>query len=185
MINMNISRAKLEDREKINEFFQLVLIDTFHKNEISDLIDTLEHEIEDKRCCLDQDLESAGGKRYFLIAKDQQHIVGSVEYGPANDLILSCTNGDLKETKEIGTVFVHPQYQRMGIGSRLFYSILLEMKKAGLEEFCLDSGYKIAQKIWINKLGSPQYHLKDYWGKDADHMIWRRNIDEVLREAAV
>ncbi len=181
MININISRAKPEDREMINEFFQLVLIDTFHKNDISEWVDTLKNEIEDKRRCLDQDFESEGSKRYFLIAKDQQHIVGTVEYGAANDLILSCTNGDLKEIKEIGTVFVHPQYQKMGIGSRLFHSILLEMKRAGLKEFCMDSGYKIAQKIWNGKLGSPQYHLKDYWGKDADHMIWRRNIDEVLR----
>jgi hypothetical protein len=59
------------------------------------------------------------------------------------------------------------------------------MQKDGIKEFCLDSGYKIAQRIWIEKLGIPQYHLKDYWGKDADHMIWQRNIEDVLKEMSV
>lgn len=181
MLNIEISRAKVEDRDLLNEFFKMVLIDTFDKNEITELVDTLRDEIEDKRRCLDQDFESGGKDRYFLIAKDENVVVGSVEYGPSNDLIFSCTNGELKDIKEIGTVFVHPDYQRTGIGSRLFYSILLEMQKSGIKEFCLDSGYKIAQRIWIKKLGKPQYFLENYWGKDADHMIWRLRVEDMLR----
>ena len=181
ILNIIISRAKIEDRELINDFFKMVLIDTFHKNEISDLVDTLKDEIKDKRRCLDQDYESAGRDRCFLIAKDKNLVVGSAEYGPPNNLILSCTNGDLKDIKEIGTVFIHPDYQRKGIGSRMLFSILSQMKRDGIEEFCLDSGYKIAQRIWTKKLGNPQYHLKNYWGKDADHMIWRKKINEILQ----
>lgn len=181
MLDIVISRAKIEDRELINDFFRIVLIDTFNKNEISELVDTLNDEIEDKRRCLDLDFESAGKDRCFLIAKDKNMVIGTAEYGASNDLISSCTNGELKEMKEIGTVFVHPDYQSKGIGSRLLVSILLEMKKEGIEEFCMDSGYKIAQRIWIKKLGNPQYHLKNYWGKDLDHMIWRKKIEDVLR----
>lgn len=177
---LEISRAKQEDKELINEFFKLVLIDTFQKNEIAELVDTLDDEIKDKRHCLDQDFESAGRDRCFLIAKDNDRIVGSVEYGLSNDLILSCTNGEYKGLREIGTVFVHPDYQRKGIGARLLNSILMEMKKNGIEEFCLDSGYKIAQRIWLKKLGTPQFHLKDFWGKNSDHMIWRRRIDDII-----
>jgi GNAT superfamily N-acetyltransferase len=180
MLDIDITRAKIEDRELLNEFFRNVLIDTFEKNDISELVETLNNEIEDKRHCLDQDFESAGKNRCFLIAKDKNMVVASAEYGPSNDLILTCTNGELKDIKEIGTVFVHPDYQRRGIGSRMFFSLLAEMKNDGIEEFCLDSGYKIAQRIWTKKLGEPQYHFKNYWGKDADHMIWRRRIEEVL-----
>lgn len=179
---IDISRARPEDKELIYDFFHLVLMDTFQKNEIAELIDTLSDEIEDKRQCLNQDLESAGRDRYFLISKDKDRIIGTVEYGASNDLIISCTMGELKGIKEIGTVFVHPDYQKKGIGSRLFIEILLEMKKNGFDEFCLDSGYKIAQGIWTKKLGAPQYHLKDYWGKNADHMVWRKKIDDVLVE---
>ncbi|PKM95637.1 MAG: GNAT family N-acetyltransferase [Firmicutes bacterium HGW-Firmicutes-1] len=180
MIEVEIGRAKFEDIELINELFEIVLIDTFQLNGISDLIDTFNKEINDKRQCLNQDFESGGKSRYFLIAKYKDIIVGSVEYGPANELIVSCTNGELKELMEIGTVFVHPDYQRMGIGRRMLNAIIMELEKNGIEEFCLDSGYKSAQKIWINKFGYPHYFLKDYWGKNVDHMVWRIQIKEVL-----
>lgn len=183
MVDINIQRANPEDRELINEFFRIVLIDTFNKNGISELEDTLNEEIEIKKRYLDQDFESGGKDRRFLIAKDKGRIVGSVEYGSPNRLILSCSNGEWKEIKEIGTVFVHPEYQKKGIGSRLLHFILLEMEKNNIDEFCLDSGYKIAQKIWIKKLGKPQIYLKDYWGKDADHMVWRKNVRDVLAYA--
>ncbi len=181
MKNIHISRPKIEDIELINEFFELVIRDTFERNGISDLVDTITEEIADKRRCLSQDIESSGKDRFFLIAKDENKIVGSIEYGPSNDLIISCTNGELKELVEIGTVFVHPDYQYKGIGSRMLKRIFTELKNNDIEEFCFDSGYKSAQKIWINKFGNPEYHLKDYWGKGDDHMVWRISVDNVIR----
>lgn len=180
MLDIIIARAKIKDRNLLNDFFRRVLIDTFHKNGISEMIDTLEAEIIDKRRCLEQDYSSAGKDRCFLVAKVKNRIVGTVEYGNSNELILSCTKGELLDIKEIGTVFVDPDYQRMGIGSKLLTSILLEMKKEGIVEFCLDSGYRIAQGIWVKKLGEPQYLLKDFWGKDSHHMIWRKEIEDIV-----
>jgi GNAT superfamily N-acetyltransferase len=180
MQNIEISRPKLEDIELINEFFEIVLRDTFERNGISDLVDTIAEEIEDKRRCLNQDIESNGTNRYFLIAKEDDKIVGSIEYGASNELINSCTNGKLKNLVEIGTVFVHPNYQKKGIGSRMLNLIFIELKKNKTKEFCLDSGYKSAQKTWINKFGNSEYHLKDYWGEAADHMVWRVNVEDVF-----
>ncbi|KAF0822419.1 Acetyltransferase [Cytobacillus firmus] len=43
----------------------------------------------------------------------------------------------------------------------------------GVEEFCLDSGYRQSQKIWKKKFGEPEYLLKDYWGKGLiAHSLW-------------
>jgi GNAT superfamily N-acetyltransferase len=181
MINVHINRPKIEDIEPINEFFQTVLRDTFEKNEILDLIDIMLDEFKDKRRCLNQDIESNGKDRYFLIAKEEDKIVGSIEYGISNDLIHSCTNGELKDLPEIGTVFVHPDYQKKGIGSKMLNLIFMEMKKNGIEEFCFDSGYKSAQKIWTKKFGRPEYHLKNYWGEGSDHMIWRLRVEDVIK----
>lgn len=181
MVNIEINRPNLEEVKLINEFFQIVLIDTFKRNGVSDLVDLLTAEIEDKRRCLNQDIESNGENRYFLIAKENDRIVGSVEYGPSNDLIISCTNGKLKDLVEIGTVFVHPDYQKKGIGSRMLNQLFLEMQRKGIKEFCFDSGYKIAQKIWIKKFGNPEYHLRDYWGENADHMVWRIKIEDAIK----
>lgn len=180
MRDIEISRPKFEDIELINEFFKIVIRDTFERNGISNLVDTIEEEIKDKRRLLNEDVKSNGKNTYFLIAKEEEKIVGTVEYGPSNELITSCTNGELKQLVEIGTVYVHPDYQKKGIGSRMLSLIFDELKKEGIEEFCFDSGYKSAQQIWINKFGNPEYHLKDYWGEDSDHMVWRISIKDVL-----
>lgn len=182
MKNIEISRPKLEDEELINEFFEIAIRDTFERNGISDLADTIAEEIKDKRRRLNQDIESDGKNRYFLIAKEDEKIVGSIEYGPSNDLIISCTNGELKDLVEIGTVFVHPNYQKKGIGSKLLNLIFKELKGNSIKEFCFDSGYKTAQKIWNKKFGNPEYHLKNYWGEGADHMVWRISVEDVIRK---
>lgn len=181
MQNIVVRRPRLEEIDSVNEFFELVLRDTFERNGVSDLVETMAEEIADKRRCLKQDLDSNGEHRYFLIITLDNQVVGSIEYGPSNDLIITSANGELKDLVEIGTVFVHPKYQKKGIGNLMLTHILNELKDKGIQEFCLDSGYKSAQKIWTNKFGEPEYHLKDYWGEGADHMVWRVKVSEVLR----
>jgi predicted N-acetyltransferase YhbS len=173
MKKIEIGRPRIEDIEMINEFFEIVLRDTFERNGISDMEELIIEEIESKKNFLKQDLESGGKNRYFLIAKEEDKIVGSIEYGTPNELIISSTNGKLKDLVEIGTVFVRPEYQSKGIGSQLIMMLCEELRKSGRKEFCLDSGYKTAQKTWTKKLGEPEYILKDYWGEGDDHMIWR------------
>ena len=81
---------------------------------------------------------------------------------------------------EVGTVFVLPDYQKMGVGNLLLNTMIFTLKSKGIEEFCLDSGYTSAQKIWKKKFGDPNYLLKDYWGKGHDHMIWRIKISDLV-----
>lgn len=81
--------------------------------------------------------------------------------------------------REIGTVFVLPDYQRRGIGSLLLSSMFLTFLGNGIQEFCLDSGYTKSQKIWERKFGKADYILKDYWSEGSDHMIWRRNTKDM------
>lgn len=185
MQNIEISRPKAEDVELINAFFRAVLIHTFERNGISDLVDLIKEEIVDKRRRLNEDIESGGKDKYFLIAKEGDKVVGSIEYGPSNDLIFTCTNGELKDLLEIGTVFVHPDYQSKGIGSEMLNLMFLELKKNGVREVCFDSGYKSAQKIWIKKFGKPEYHLKDFWGEGADHMVWRVNVEDAIKKKEI
>ncbi len=180
MINIEIRRPSIEDRQAINEFFEVVLKHTFEKEGIIELTETLEEEIIDKRRCFDQDIQSQGRERYFLIALIDDCIIGSIEYGVANDLITRCTDGALSHLNEIGTVFVHPDHQRKGLGNLLLNAIYQAMNRKGIKEFCLDSGYKTAQKIWIKKYGLPTYHLKDYWDEGADHMVWRVELNKLI-----
>jgi GNAT superfamily N-acetyltransferase len=106
-------------------------------------------------------------------------VIGSIEYGPVSQLIIDLTNGELKELVEVGTVYVHPDYQGTGIGTLLLNVMFLTLKNKGIEDFCLDSGYKRAQKIWTKKFGEPDYLKKDYWSPGFHHMIWKRILSEM------
>ncbi|MFD3449027.1 GNAT family N-acetyltransferase [Microbacteriaceae bacterium 4G12] len=167
--------------EELNLFFSITIKDTFAREGLSELLDDIEKEMETKKQYLQCDFDSDGEKRYFLIAvdKNSNKIIGTIEYGPASELINSCTDEVLKGLPEIGTVFVHPDYQRRGIGNLLLNAMFLTLLSKGIIEFCLDSGYKNAQKIWKKKFGEPDYLLKDYWGDGFDHMIWKRCTDDM------
>ncbi|WHY01722.1 GNAT family N-acetyltransferase [Neobacillus sp. DY30] len=173
MLKVEIRRPRIEDKQELNQFFRTVITDTFRREGIADLIEDIEAEIDSKNKYLKMDLETSGEKRYFLIALAEKKIIGTIEYGPASKLIHHCTNGLLGNHVEVGTVFVHPYYQRQGIGNRLLGEMLQTLKSLGIEEFCLDSGYKTAQTIWKKKFGEPDYYLRDYWGQGQDHMIWK------------
>ncbi|MDR0136711.1 GNAT family N-acetyltransferase [Metabacillus idriensis] len=178
-IDIEIRRPRIEDRDELNRFFSKVIRDTFEKEGISELIGDMKDEIECKKQYLKSDLESSGEHRYFLISLDGNEIVGCIEYGPVSELIVSCTNGALSGLSEIGTVFVHPDYQRRGIGTLLLHVMLLTLQNRGISEFCLDSGYSSAQKVWKKKLGEPDYFFQNYWGEGCDHMIWKRNTADL------
>lgn len=173
MLKVEIRRPRIEEIKELNSFFRIVISDTFIKEGLGEKLNDMNDEVEVKKKYLISDFESNGEKRYFLIALYDNKIVGSIEYGPASNLICNCTNNTYSELKEVGTVFVLPDYQRMGVGNLLLKTMVNTLQSKGIEEFCLDSGYISSQKIWIKKFGKPNYLLRDYWDKGFDHMIWK------------
>ncbi|MGP4080630.1 GNAT family N-acetyltransferase [Pseudalkalibacillus sp. R45] len=176
MFNVVLRRPRMDDIAELHQLFKTVITDTFSKEGIEHMEDDLLEEIEVKKKYLKSDLESNGEHRYFLIAEDGDRIIGCIEYGPASELIRTCTNNAYHGLMELGTVFVHPGYQRNGIGNLLLDAIYRTFDEKRIEEFCLDSGYRRSQKIWRKKFGEPDYFLKDYWGEGYDHMIWRIKV---------
>ncbi|MBO1625495.1 GNAT family N-acetyltransferase [Bacillus arachidis] len=181
MDHVEIRRPIIDDFEELNQLFRTVIIDTFAREGLSELADDIENEIETKKQYLKCDFDSNGKNRYFLIAVDKRcnKIIGTIEFGPSSKIINSCTDNALKDLNEVGTVFVLPNYQRCGIGNLLLNAIFLTILGKGIKEFCLDSGYTNAQKIWKKRFGEPNFLLKDYWGEAYDHMIWRKYIHDM------
>ncbi|MGG3468654.1 GNAT family N-acetyltransferase [Neobacillus pocheonensis] len=180
MLNIEIRRPIVEDINELNQLFRTVITDTFTKEGIEEKVDDIEKEIEVKNKYLVNDFESLGAERYFLVGIHADKIVGSIEYGPASELICDCTNNVFKGLMEVGTVFVNPDYQRMGIGNQLLKDMYFVLQNKGIKEVCLDSGYTSAQKIWKKKFGNPDYLLKDYWGEGFDHMIWKIKVSALV-----
>lgn len=173
MLKVEIRKPKIEDTEELNQFFKTVLTDTFAREGLAELVEDIEADIESKKKYLKLDFETRGEKSYFLIALAEDKIIGTIACGTANELIQECTNGELETMVEIGTVYVHPDYQRQGVGNRLLAKMLQILIARGIQEFCLDSGFKTAQTIWYKKFGEPEYLLMDYWGQGQHHMIWK------------
>lgn len=172
MPNVEIRRPTTDDTEALHRFFQMMVRDTFAKENLLQYTEEIESEIENKIQYLDDDLRSNGTDRYFLLAVRDGIIIGTIEYGPPNNLIRELTQGALSHLPEIGTVFVHPSYRQQGVGSLLVNVMMLTLLSRGVEEFCLDCGYGSAQQVWMRKFGEPQYWLRDWWGQGQDHMIW-------------
>ena len=127
-----------------------------------------------------EDLNTNGEKRYFLLAEYNENIIATISYGPSSDLINSCTQNATEHILEMGSVFILPQYPKMGIVDLLIKKLLLKLKEANIDSICFDSGYPVAQEVWNKKMGVPQYIMENHWGQNLHHMIWIINIDMTL-----
>jgi GNAT superfamily N-acetyltransferase len=180
MQNFEIRRPRQEDQEAINVFFSLVIGDTYAKEGLGDRLKDIQAETETKKRFLQSDLSEELCRRHFLIALDDDKVIGSIEYGSPNEIIRDLPGDPFKDMVEIGSVFVHPLHQRQGVGSKLLQAMFKILKEHGIDEFCLDSGYTKAKQIWRKKFGEPAYILKDYWGQGFDHFVWYVRISELI-----
>lgn len=180
MQNFEIRRPRKEDAESINDFFHVVINDTYAKEGLGDRLKDIQDEIETKKEFLQSDLSQALNHRHFLIALNEGKIIGTIEFGSPNEIIRNLPGDPYKELLEIGSLFVHPGYQGRGIGSKLLHAMFMTLKEQGVEEFCLDSGYTKAKQIWRKKFGEPAYLLKDYWGQGFDHLIWHVRVSDFI-----
>lgn len=176
MLNIVIRRPGNDDIDELYKFFQMMVKDTYVKEGIGEKIEDMENEIQVKKNYIMEDLTTNGEKRYFLLAVYEDKIIGTIAYGLANEIIMNCLSQASSDVLELGTVFVHPDFQYQGIGNLLLESMYRAMSNHGVNQFWLDSGYKSAQNIWKKKFGEPEIFLKDYWEKEAHHMIWKVNV---------
>jgi len=79
--------------------------------------------------------QSAWGE-VTLIAEIEEQVVGCMEFTSMG---------------VIGIPGVLPEYRKQGIGSTLFYHLLLEMKNSGKEKALVDTGYELEKAINLYK----------------------------------
>lgn len=179
MLNLKIERPQLKNIESIHRFFEMAITDTYFKEGIGHLEDDLREEIEDKKTFLQSDFDSNGEIRFFLVAYFEDTIVGTIAIGPTGNFIVAQTNGELRDFIEVGTVYVHPEFQQQGIGNELLKAMHKVMQEKGITQFCLDSGYARAQQIWKKKFGEPAYFLENFWGDGFHHSIWKLSLEKL------
>lgn len=145
-----------------------------------DIIEEASEEIEYKKSLIRASVENPDSEMIFLVAKLEGRVIGTVSFGPCGDDIRVCTNNELNHVGELGSLYVLPEYQGQGVGSRLIETMLQHLQSNGVKHFCLDCGLKVAQEKWLRKFGEPYKMLKDYWGKGSHHLVWLCDVADYI-----
>ena len=172
MKNIKIVELTEEDFYKAYEVFKVTVPYAFDLSEDVLCMEVVEDEIESKKKVLESALNRDKTGVIVLIAKNNDEVVGTISFGPCSEAIRQCTNNEFSNVGELGSLFILPKYQDKGIGSALIEEMISYLEKRGIKEFCLDSGYKDAQKRWCRKFGNPYKIVKDYWAPGIDNMVW-------------
>ncbi|MEK5057971.1 GNAT family N-acetyltransferase [Paenibacillus shunpengii] len=180
MSTVQVIPAGSADVERVNYIFEKTIPDTFEKEGIAHLEEDLSGEIELKKKLLQRALQSDAADTLFLAAMQDDMVVGTISYSPCGEDIKVCTEHALDHVGELGSLYVLPSHQGQGIGSALIKALLTLLNEQGVEQFCLDSGYKLAQQKWLRKFGKPYVSVRDYWGPGSVHMVWLCQVNDFI-----
>ena len=178
---VHIVKPGMKDLEPTCQVFERVIRDAFEKEGLGHLEEEITGEILHKKKMLEEAMNGQSPV-FFLVARWKGQVIGTISFGPCGEIIRACTDGALEDIGELGSLFVLPEKQNQGIGSQLIHAMIHELHRRGIETFCLDSGYKRAQKRWVRKFGEPYRIAKDYWGEGSDHMIWLCKASDFMRK---
>lgn len=180
-LDIMIRRPNTEDQASAYRMFTASITDAFAQEGLADAAEDIAYEIAHKSDLLRAAIEqSSSASRspgvppaaFFLIAEREGEVMGTVSFGPRGEKIQELAGEELNGVGELGSLYVHPNAQNQGIGSKLIAAMVNEIRNRGVETFCLDSGYGKAQERWRRKFGEPHVFAKDYWDVDAHHVIW-------------
>lgn len=178
MDTVKIEKLMLEDLKSAEIVFETAIPDAFVKEGLTLMDEDIRNEISNKKQMLVRSLEDPKAELRFLVAKLDDQVIGTISFGPCGSDILKCTDNELSEIGELGSLYILPDFQNQSVGSNLIQAMLQILHKNDISQFCLDSGYKRAQKRWIRKFGEPYKVVNDYWGPGFEHMIWLCQVDD-------
>ncbi|MNO50757.1 Acetyltransferase (GNAT) family protein [compost metagenome] len=175
---LTINALNPDDLQSVCELFKLSITDAFEHEGLAHLQDDIQKEVETKKRMAETSLDPQNTDTFFLIARIDGAIAGTISFAPCGEDIRVCTGNQLADVGELGSLYILPSFQGQGIGSALIKELVACLKSRGMEEFCLDSGYKRAQRRWLRKFGAPCTVVKDYWGPDSVHMVWLCKVSD-------
>ncbi len=178
-MNISIVRPQANDKKEICNLFKITIKNAFEQEGIGSYSKDIKKEVENQYNRLNQDFKSQGKSIYYLVAKTNSQIVGTIARSQPDKIIRENFKLILNNIPAIASVYVLPQFQGKRIGTLLFNHMLKYFKQKNIEEFVMDSGYKKAQHFWIKKVGKPTILLKDYWNKNSHHMIWHIKLKKL------
>jgi GNAT superfamily N-acetyltransferase len=181
MKDLLITKPTKKDLKSAYAVFETTIPDIFEKEGIGHLKEEILKEIAYKKHIITDSLENTDSDFVFLVAKMDDKVIGTISFGPCGNETKKCTNHQLDAIGELGSLYVLPHFQGKGVGSALIQSMIMFLHELGVEQFCLDSGFKSTQKRWLRKFGEPYKIAKDYWGEGSDHMVWLCQVTDFVK----
>ncbi|MBU2703498.1 GNAT superfamily N-acetyltransferase [Sporomusaceae bacterium BoRhaA] len=178
--NLYIVRPTRDDVILAYQVFETAIADAFEKEGLGSEQKFINSEIMQKKRLLDAAIAQPNLDIDFLVAKLEEIVVGTISFGPCGEHIRECTEKRCHSVGELGSLYILPRYQGQGVGSALIAAMAEKLSKQGIDQFCLDSGYRRAQEKWLRKFGAPYKAIKDYWGPGSEHMIWFCNVADFV-----
>jgi len=173
-----IIKPDIPDLESAYTVFEQSITLAFEEEGISP--EETSQDIAHKKALLLKSVTDTSSDYIFMVAKLDDIVIGTISYGPCSHEIGVCTNNELDDVGELGSLYVLPEYQGQGVGSALINAMLKHLHSMGVEQFCLDCGLKAAQQRWLRKFGAPYKVAKDYWGEGSDHIVWLCNVKDFV-----
>ena len=174
---MTITRPESKDQPEAAILFHESIRDAFIRNNFPP--EEAELEANYKIESLRHDIDTSGKEQFFLIAKCNGRIVGSVALRKSSSFVRQNIPEKYHELKVITSLLVLPEYQRKGIGRKLFGAAVMALLAQHEEAFILDCGYPTAQKFWTSIVGKPYSIKHNLWYGTIDHYFWVKKIENV------
>ena len=182
MLQIEIVRPQPSELHEILQHLEITITETFKDAGVFEsAYDEYVEEVDYQTNLFKIDFESGGTKEYFLLAKYENKIIGTIGYGKPNSVIKEYYPNMEDTIGEIKAVYINPAYQNQKVGTQLFNASLEYLRMQNIEEFVLDCGYKNSQPFWIKLLGKPTVYLKDFYQPDSHHMIWKSEVNNILK----
>ena len=128
-MNINIIRPGQSDLAAIKKHLEYTISDTFkiagvYESAYDEYLEELEYQMEQ----IQKDMLTNGEEEYFLLAKNNDKIIGTIGLGQPNPVIKKYCKSLDKKSKEIKAVYVNPEFQKKSIGSQLLTKMMQYLK---------------------------------------------------------
>jgi len=173
-----VRMATEKDFQDLMEVYKQTIRRAFEDEGVGHLEDFILQEFDYKEKSL-RAFYQGQDKRHILLAELEGQVVGTISFGPLGKETRDNVEADFPSEGELGGMYILPDFQGMGLASILIKRLIHDLDQAGIQEVSFDSGYELAQAKWIKKFGPPLLEIKDYWGPEADHMIWLCKIKDL------
>lgn len=166
---LHIRQATPQDKDAIQALWKRVIAVAFENERFDDSI-TPARELSFKMNQLEDAFQN--GTATYFVAYEGDALVGTIAYGtPPNRGILRHTGDALRDTMELGSLYIDPAQQKKGYGRILLIYALEALHASSVETVCFDSIYETSKRIWRRMFGEPTYN--EFSPKhNFYHMIW-------------